>query len=215
MMKKTRFIALLLAMLMMWQMLPIQALSETVVSGGVSLAGNLGAGAPKGGPVYHTVHFADYNGTPLSTVENVLDGTRLDSIAPTAPTRTGYTFVQWTPPETYITGDTPTEFFFTAQYRSTKLYDLHIKYVYENNSPAALPYQATLPYGEAYQVASPTIQGFYVDPADDEMISEPPRAGYGRYPARPYRRLQQHRHPYRSSITCKTSAMMITPWPWS
>ena len=121
--------------------------------------------------MYHTVHFADYNGTPLSTVENVLDGTRLDSIAPTAPTRTGYTFVQWTPPETYITGDTPTEFFFTAQYRSTKLYDLHIKYVYENNSPAALPYQATLPYGEAYQVASPTIQGFYVDPADDEMIS--------------------------------------------
>ena len=79
--------------------------------------------------------------------------------------------MQWTPPETYITGDTATEFTFTAQYRSTDLYELRIDYKYENGSPAALSYLATLAYGEDYEVTSPTIQGFYVDPAANEIIS--------------------------------------------
>ena len=40
----------------------------------------------------HTVKFVDYNGTVLSTVE-VVDGQTV--VAPSNPTRTGYTFTGW------------------------------------------------------------------------------------------------------------------------
>ncbi|MGI6687057.1 MAG: Cna B-type domain-containing protein [Christensenellales bacterium] len=175
--KTKRFIALLLAVLMMWQIVPVQMLAETI-SDGFSLMENLGIGVRGGPAVYHTVYFDDWDDTRIRAYDGtnpdypkVLDGTPLDSIAPPDPTRTGYTFVQWTPPETYITGDVPATFTFTAQYRSTDLYELKIDYKYENGSPAALSYLATLAYGEDYEVTSPAIQGFYVDPAADEIIS--------------------------------------------
>ena len=151
--KVRKIVTLLLAVLLIWQLLPAQVLSE-------------------GEPVTHTVNFLEYDGeTTLKTVHNVPDGTRLDTIQPDTPERTGYTFVQWTPPETYITGDQSTTFDFTAQYRSTYLYELNIKYQYENGSPAALSYMATYAYGEEYEVESPLIQGFYIDPPADEIIS--------------------------------------------
>lgn len=170
--KTKKFFVLLLAILLMWQVLPFQVLAEPpeiIVSDPVNLQGNLGNGVRGGAPVYHTVHFYD-DDTLLYTADNVLDGTRLDSIELPAqynpPYREGYTFVQWSPPETYITGETATEFKFTAQYRSTELYELNIKYVYENGSPAALSYMATYTYGEAYSVASPVIVGFDYDIAN-------------------------------------------------
>lgn len=138
---------------------------NVIVSDPISLQEKLGQGVRNGAKaVYHTVYFMDYMGeTLLYKAENVLDGTRLDSIAPTPPEREGYTFVQWSPPETYITGDIATEFTFTAQYESTNLYELNIRYVYENGSSAASPYMATYVYGENYEVPSPTIQGYYID----------------------------------------------------
>ena len=153
--KVRKIVTLLLAVLLILQLLPAQVLSQ-------------------GEPVTHTVHFKNHDGTTtIKTVQNVPDGTRLDEIAPPDSdlAREGYTFVQWTPPETYITGDENSTFTFIAQYRSTYLYELNIKYQYENGSPAALSYMATYAYGEEYEVESPTIQGFYIDPPADEIIS--------------------------------------------
>ncbi|NMA18481.1 MAG: Cna B-type domain-containing protein [Clostridiaceae bacterium] len=165
-----KFFVLLLTILLMWQVLPFQVMAEPpeiIVSDPVNLQGNLGNGVRGGAKaVYHTVHFKKHNGDDLETVNNVLDGTKLSEIAPEAPVREGYTFVQWSPPETYITGETASTFEFIAQYRSTNLYELNIKYEYENGSPAALSYMATYAYGETYSVDSPEIVGFEVDIAN-------------------------------------------------
>lgn len=160
---KRRFFALTLALMMFLQMLPFQALSETVYSDGISLQGQMQelADSP---PIYHTATFHDWDGQQLgATVTGILDGSTLESIAPAAPTRVGYTFVRWTPAEAFLVGDSARDFVFTAQYTSTNIYDLRIDYVFENGSQAALPYLGTYVYGDVYHVNSPTVIGYNPD----------------------------------------------------
>ena len=79
---KRRFTALLLAFMMMVQLLP------TPFLGGVAFAGETG-GSPESG-TYYTVSFKDHNGKTIYD-PLILSGTVVS--APTAPSRSGYTFI--------------------------------------------------------------------------------------------------------------------------
>ncbi len=160
--------ALVLAFFILSQVLPLQVYADMFYSDGLTLQDQIEMAPMATDPVYHTVYFNDWDGTQLKAYDGtanplVLDGTRLQDIQPPAPTRVGFTFLNWTPPESYITGDSPQTYTFTAQYRSTNLYDLNIKYVYANGSQAALAHTATYIYGDSYSVASPEIVGYVAD----------------------------------------------------
>ena len=110
---------------------------------------------PTAAPVYHTVTFVDWDGTVLST-QQVIDGG--SATAPSAPSRTGYTFTGWSGSYTNVTADVTV----TATY-SINSYTLKITYKYANGQTAASTYTASVNYGAAYSVTSPAVTGYSPD----------------------------------------------------
>ncbi len=161
---KRRFFALTLAFLMLFQMLPFSALAEDrVYSEGFTFSDQMGEEAVS--PAYtHTANFYSFDGSVLiDSITNIPDGTRLSTIAPTAPARERFTFTRWIPAETYLTANEASTFNFTAQYTSDTVYYLNIRYLYEaDNSQAAPPYTGIYTYGDSYTAHSPEIIGYHL-----------------------------------------------------
>ena len=106
-------------------------------------------------PVYYTVTFLDWDGTPISE-QSVRE--HEDAVAPAAPIREGYTFTGWDVDFTDVTSDLTV----TAQY-SINSYQLTINYVDADGSAVAPAYTGSFNYGAAYSVTSPVIEGYTAD----------------------------------------------------
>lgn len=106
-------------------------------------------------PTYYNVSFYDYDGTLLSTQQVAEGGS---AVPPTVPGREGYTFTGWNGSYENIHQDTV----LTAQY-SVNSYSLIIYYVFSNGNSAAPEYTSTVPYGTAYSIPSPAVEGYVPD----------------------------------------------------
>ncbi len=163
-----RLVAALLSALMVLQASPVGLLAEEVFSPPVSLAGFMDETPVEAQSVSHTVIFRDWDGTTLLTVSDVQDGTRTDTIDPDpAPTRTGYTFMGWSPPDEYITGDEPTTYTFTAQYQTSYVYTVTVEYRLNDAAGALMApeYRGTYAYGDTFEAVSPIVVGYDYDQA--------------------------------------------------
>ena len=80
----------------------------------------------------------------------------------TNPSKTGYTFVGWSPA---LPGNMPAEDLTVNAQWNINSHNLTIHYIYSNQTAAAEDYTATLDYGASYNVASPTIEGYTPDKA--------------------------------------------------
>lgn len=185
---KRKLTALLLAVLLIVQTLPLQALAqEPVYSEGLTLQEWMGDAALTAAYT-HTVNFYGHDGTTLvATLTDIPDGTRLSDIAPAAPPRDGFTFTRWTPAETYLTAAASDTFDFTAQYTATDDYILNITYLYEvDNSQAAPPYTGVYAFGDSYQADSPDILGYELQDPAQATISGTAGTSLGRATALDY-----------------------------
>lgn len=171
---KKRLYAWLMAVMLLVQMFPAQAFAaEPVYSDSFTLQGQMGAAALTAAYT-HTADFYAHDGTTLiTTVTDIPDGSKLSTIAPAPPARTGYTFTRWTPAETYLTAPASTNFTFVAQYTAQDNYYLNIRYLYDiDDSQAAPPYTGVYTYGDSYSAVSPAIMGYMlVNPGTESTIS--------------------------------------------
>ena len=105
----------------------------------------------------HIVTFIDGLTNTIITAFSVADGSYVTP--PQAPAHEGYTFVGWDNENFFnITEDRT----FIAMYEPIS-YTLTINYVFAEGGEAAPAYTAQVPFGEAYEVESPTVAGFTPD----------------------------------------------------
>lgn len=166
-----RLSALLLALVLAVQMLPLGAMAEPLYSDPFTLQNELADQVTLQQAVTHTVTFLGQDGAVLRTLENVPDGTAVAAIAEqvTLPEIPGYVFSRWLPNDRYVTAAATT---FSAQYEPAQTYQLNIRYLYQvNNSQAAPPFKGVYAYGDAFSAQSPAIMGYQLADEGQATIS--------------------------------------------
>lgn len=111
----------------------------------------------------YSVRFEDWDGTLLSTVDHINEGSRFVSAEHSKePQRDGYVFAGWEPA---VIGALQGNETAVATYTPLTQYTVTINYVYENQRQASDPYVATVYDGYHFtdSVTSPAIAGYTAD----------------------------------------------------
>ncbi len=143
--KIKRFLASLLSVIMLLQMMPVSAIAEGVFYSNVEK-----------GADYYKVVFQDKDGT-LVTTQYVMGGETL--ILPEDLSKEQHKFLGWYVGDEQVTADTAVtaDMTVTARFEEIALYTVHVKYVLEND--------------ENEEVADPVTRSYTADDAADSITS--------------------------------------------
>lgn len=143
--KIKRFLASLLSVIMLLQMMPVSAIAEGVFYSNVEK-----------GADYYKVVFQDENGTSVTT-QYVMSGETL--ILPEDLSKEQHKFLGWYVGDEQVTADTAVtaDMTVTARFEEIALYTVHVKYVLEND--------------ENVEVADPVTRSYTADDAADSITS--------------------------------------------